>query len=143
MAADNNHEKAARHTLVRGITRLHMIGLLINSIVGAGILGLPSKTFALVAFGPTIAFITGWLRWFTSVLAFATVCNLLIGYLSLVVPAVADGSARFITVTAIVGVAIIASLGRLAAAKGSEAIALGVLALIGLATRPFLRRDLG
>jgi amino acid transporter len=35
-------------TLVRGITRVHLIGLLINAIIGAGILGLPSKTFALV-----------------------------------------------------------------------------------------------
>jgi hypothetical protein len=35
-------------TLVRGITRVHLIGLLINTIIGAGILGLPSKSFALV-----------------------------------------------------------------------------------------------
>jgi amino acid transporter len=33
--------------LVRGITRIHLIALLINGIVGAGILGLPSRAFAL------------------------------------------------------------------------------------------------
>jgi len=134
----------SEHTLVRGITRVHLVGLLINSIVGAGILGLPSRTFALVgsysvatwllcacvvlaialclaevstrfrdsggpylyahvAFGPTVAFITGWLRWCTSVLSFATVCNLLIGYLSLILPVIANGAGRFVTITIITG----------------------------------------
>lgn len=131
-------------SLVRGITRNHLIGLLINNIIGAGILGLPSKVFALVgsyslatwllcacpvvaialclaevstrfresggpylyarvAFGPTIAFITGWLRLLTTTLAFATVCNLLIGYLAEFVPAVAHGMGRVITVTVVTG----------------------------------------
>ena len=126
--------------LTRGITRPHLVGVLINTIVGAGILGLPSKAFALVgawslvtwllcavvvlgialclaevstrfrdsggpylyaltAFGPTVAFATGWLRLLTSVLAYATVCNLLIGYLSLVAPVVAGGTARIATIT--------------------------------------------
>jgi amino acid transporter len=174
MAADDNNEKAARHTLVRGITRLHLVGLLINSIVGAGILGLPSKTFALVgsyslvtwlmcaaivtaialclaevstrfrdsggpylyahvAFGPTVAFITGWLRWFTSVLAFATVCNLLIGYLSLVVPAVAEGAARFIAISAIVGgLTVVLCRGLNGTVWMSTSISLGKLALLVL-----------
>ena len=131
-------------TLARGISRVHLIGLLINAIIGAGILGLPSKTFALVgsysvatwllcacvvlvialclaevstrfrdsggpylyalvAFGPTLAFITGWLRLLTSVLSYATVCNLLIGYFSVIVPAASGGLGRFITITIITG----------------------------------------
>jgi basic amino acid/polyamine antiporter, APA family len=131
-------------TLVRGITRNHLIGLLINSTIGAGILGLPSKVFALVgsyslvtwllcacpvvaialclaevstrfresggpylyaraAFGPTLAFITGWLRLLTTTLAYATVCNLLIGYLTGFVPAVARGMGRVATITLVTG----------------------------------------
>lgn len=131
-------------SLVRGITRNHLIGLLINNTIGAGILGLPSKVFALVgsyslvtwllcacpvvavalclaevstrfresggpylyarvAFGPTLAFITGWLRLLTTTLAFATVCNLLIGYLAEFAPAVAHGMSRVITVTVVTG----------------------------------------
>ena len=131
-------------TLLRGITRVHLIGLLINAIVGAGILGLPSTTFALVGsysvitwlicglvvsaialclaevstrfrdsggpylyahvvFGPTVGFITGWLRWITSVLSFATVLNLLVAYLSLIIPAVAGGAGRFLTITIVTG----------------------------------------
>jgi amino acid transporter len=130
--------------LVRGITRLHLIGLLINTTVGAGILGLPSKAYALVgsfslftwllcatvvlgialclaevstrfresggpyliahtAFGPTVGFATGWLRLFTSVLAYATVCNLLLGYLALVLPEVGGPRGRAIAITAITG----------------------------------------
>jgi len=142
----------AAPTLVRGITRIHLIGLLINNIIGAGILGLPSKTFALVgsyslvtwllcacpviaialclsevstrfrdsggpylyarvAFGPTTAFITGWLRLFSTVLAYATVCNLLLGYLSSLLPALATGLGRFLAITVItLGLAIV--LGR-------------------------------
>src|SRR5260370_12720011 len=113
-------------TLVRGITRVHLIGLLINTIIGAGILGLPSRSFALVgsysvatwllcacvvllialclaevstrfrdsggpylyaltAFGPTVAFMTGWLRLFSSLLTYAPLFNLLIAYLSLLI----------------------------------------------------------
>jgi basic amino acid/polyamine antiporter, APA family len=128
--------------LVRGITRTHLIGLLINATIGAGILGLPSKTFALVgsyslltwvlcagpviaialclaevstrfresggpylyarvAFGPTLAFITGWLRLLTTTLAYATVCNLLIGYLAEFVPGAAHGTGRIAAVTAV------------------------------------------
>lgn len=131
-------------SLVRGITRNHLIGLLINSTIGAGILGLPSKVFALVgsyslvtwllcacpvvaialclaevstrfresggpylyarvAFGPTLAFITGWLRLLTTTLAYATVCNLLISYLAEFAPAVAHGMGRVATVTAVTG----------------------------------------
>jgi APA family basic amino acid/polyamine antiporter len=40
-------ESTVAHGLVRGITRVHLVALLINGIVGAGILGLPSRAFAL------------------------------------------------------------------------------------------------
>jgi APA family basic amino acid/polyamine antiporter len=167
-------ETEVPHTLVRGITRVHLIGLLINSIVGAGILGLPSKMFALVgsysimtwllcacivlaialclaevstrfrdsggpylyahvAFGPTVAFITGWLRWFTTVLAFATVCNLLIGYLSLVIPAVAGGVGRFIVITMITGgLTVVLGRGLRGTVWMSTSLSIGKLLLLAL-----------
>ena len=34
-------------TLVRGISRVHLVALSVNCIIGAGILGLPSRAFAL------------------------------------------------------------------------------------------------
>src|SRR5450631_3324325 len=159
-------------SLVRGITRNHLIGLLINSTIGAGILGLPSKVFALVgsyslatwllcacpvlavalclaevstrfrdsggpylyarvAFGPTVAFITGWLRLLTSMLAYATVCNLLLGYLSLFVPTAARGLGRFVTITAItVGLAFILGRGLRGTAWMSTALSAGKLLLL-------------
>lgn len=141
---NSSREVAAHPGLLRGITRNHLIGLLINNTLGAGILGLPSKVFALVgsyslltwllcacpviaialclaevgtrfresggpylyarvAFGATPAFITGWLRLLTTVLAYATACNLLIGYLAELAPAVGHGVGRVATVTVLTG----------------------------------------
>jgi amino acid transporter len=159
-------------TLVRGITRIHLIGLLINNIIGAGILGLPSKTFALVgsyslvtwllcacpvvaialclsevstrfrdsggpylyarvAFGPTAAFITGWLRLLSVILAYATVCNLLIGYLSSLLPPVATGLGRFVTITVVtVGLAIVLGRGLRETVWVSTALTAGKLLLL-------------
>jgi len=161
-------------TLVRGITRIHLIGLLINAIIGAGILGLPSKTFALVgsyslatwllcacpvvavalclaevstrfrdsggpylyarvAFGPTAAFVTGWLRLLAVVLSYATVCNLLIGYLSLFLPATAGGLGRFVTITAITaGFAVVLGRGLRESVWMSTALSVGKLLLFML-----------
>ncbi len=163
---------AAAPTLVRGITRIHLIGLLINNIIGAGILGLPSKTFALVgsyslvtwllcacpviaialclsevstrfkdsggpylyarvAFGPTAAFITGWLRLLTTILAYATVCNLLIGYLSSLLPAVATGLGRFVAITVItLGLAIVLGRGLRQTVWMSTALTAGKVLLL-------------
>jgi amino acid transporter len=50
-----------------------------------------------------MGFMTGWLRLFSSLLTYATVCNLLIGYLSLMIPAAAGGLGRFVTTTVITG----------------------------------------
>ena len=161
-------------TLVRGITRVHLIGLLINTIIGAGILGLPSKSFALVgsysvatwllcacvvllialclaevstrfrdsggpylyaltAFGPTVAFMTGWLRLFSSLLTYATVCNLLIGYLSLMIPAAAGGLGRFVTTTIITGgLTVVFSRGLRGTVWLSTALSAGKLVLLML-----------
>ncbi len=161
-------------TLVRGITRVHLIGLLINTIIGAGILGLPSKSFALVgsysvatwllcacvvllialclaevstrfrdsggpylyaltAFGPTVAFMTGWLRLFSSLLTYATVCNLLIGYLSLMIPAAAGGLGRFVTTTIITGgLTVVFSRGLRGTVWLSTALSTGKLVLLML-----------
>src|SRR5450755_3880097 len=161
-------------SLVRGITRNHLIGLLINNTIGAGILGLPSKVFALVgsyslatwllcacpvvaialclaevstrfresggpylyarvAFGPTIAFITGWLRLLTTTLAYATVCNLLIGYLAEFVPAVAHGMGRLGTVTVVtVGLAFVLGRGLHGTLWLSTALSAGKVLLLVL-----------
>ena len=158
--------------LVRGITRNHLLGLLINATIGAGILGLPSKTFALVgsyslvtwllcafpvaaialclaevstrfrdsggpylyarvAFGPTIAFITGWLRLLTTTLAYATVCNLLIDYLAEFVPAVAHGIGRIGTVTAVtLGLAFVLGRGLRGTVWLSTALSAGKVLLL-------------
>lgn len=160
--------------LVRGITRTHLIGLLINTTIGAGILGLPSKVFALVgsyslvtwllcacpviaialclaevstrfrdsggpylyarvAFGPTLAFITGWLRLLTTTLAYATVCNLLIGYLSEFVPAAAHGMGRIGTVTVVtVGLAFVLGRGLRGTVWLSTALSAGKVLLLVL-----------
>jgi len=163
---------ATRPQLVRGITRLHLVGLLINTTVGAGILGLPSKAYALVgsyslftwllcatvvlgialclaevstrfresggpyliaytAFGPTLGFATGWLRLFTSVLAYATVCNLLLGYLPVVLPAAGTPGGRATVITAITGaLAFVLVRGVRQTAWVSTAISVGKMVLL-------------
>jgi len=160
--------------LVRGITRNHLIGLLINTTIGAGILGLPSKTFALVgsyslltwllcacpviaialclaevstrfrdsggpylyarvAFGPTLAFITGWLRLLTTTLAYATVCNLLIGYLTEFLPAAANGLGRIAIVTVVTaGLAFVLGRGLHETVWLSTALCAGKVLLLAL-----------
>ncbi|HEY3243365.1 MAG TPA: amino acid permease [Phycisphaerae bacterium] len=118
--------------LVRGIRRWDLLALVLNSIIGAGIFGLPSKVFALAgpyslaayvvcavpvvlivlcfaelgsrfnetggpyiytqqAFGSFIGFEVGWLMWLARVTAFASLCNLFVGYLGYFWPAVTTG----------------------------------------------------
>jgi len=147
---------------------------LINAIVGAGILGLPSATFALVGsysvltwlacglvtsaialclaevstrfpdsggpylyayvvFGPTVGFITGWLRWISIVVSFATVCNLLVAYLSLLLPEVAGGFGRFLTITIVTGgLTVVLGRGLRGTVWMSSALSIGKLLLLVL-----------
>src|SRR5262245_51117975 len=50
--------------------------------------------YARQAFGPITAFEIGWLLWLARVTAFATVCNLLVGYASYFWPKVGAGGGR-------------------------------------------------
>ena len=129
--------------LVRGISRGHLVALSVNCIIGAGILGLPSRAFALSgayslvawmvcatlvtgiglcfaevssryresggpylyalrAFGPAVGFVTGWLTWVSRVLAFATICSLLVDYSSALAGGAIAGGGRAALITGVV-----------------------------------------
>lgn len=135
--------ETTREGLVRVIRRWDLGAIVLNSIIGAGIFGLPSAVFALVgvyslfaflfcaflvtliilcfaevssrysetggpylyareAFGPLVGFEVGWLMWIARITAFAANCNLLVAYFGFFVPSVETGTARAITITAIV-----------------------------------------
>ena len=135
--------ETTREGLVRVIRRWDLGAVVLNSIIGAGIFGLPSAVFALVgvyslfaflfcaflvtliilcfaevssrysetggpylyareAFGPLVGFEVGWLMWIARITAFAANCNLLVAYFGFFVPSVETGTARAITITAIV-----------------------------------------
>ena len=59
----------AEEKLVRGIDRWSMVAIVINSIIGAGIFGLPSKVAALIGSYSLIAFVIC-----TVIIAFVVVC---------------------------------------------------------------------
>jgi basic amino acid/polyamine antiporter, APA family len=58
--------------------------------------------YAREAFGPVTGFAIGWLLWLARITAFATICNLLIGYLSYFWPRVGTGGWRVAMISAIV-----------------------------------------
>ncbi len=58
--------------------------------------------YAREAFGPVTGFAIGWLLWLARITAFATVCNLLIGYLSYFWPRAGTGGWRAAIIGAIV-----------------------------------------
>jgi amino acid transporter len=58
--------------------------------------------FAETAFGSVAGFELGWLVWFSRIVGFATVCNLLVTYLAFLVPPVEHGVLRVFTITSIV-----------------------------------------
>jgi basic amino acid/polyamine antiporter, APA family len=60
--------------------------------------------YARQAFGPIAGFEIGWLLWLARITAFATICNLLIQYLSYFCPKVNAGGWRIAVITAIVGI---------------------------------------
>src|SRR5687767_4072007 len=136
-------EQSSPASLVRGIRRWDLVALVVNSVIGAGIFGLPATvyektgTYSLLAFvvcavlvilivlcfaevtsrftqtggpylyarevfSPWIAFQVGWLLWLTRLMAFATVCNLLIDYLAYFWPPAKDEVSRAIIITLIV-----------------------------------------
>jgi len=58
--------------------------------------------YARNCFGPVVGFEVGWLLFFTRMLGFATVCNLLVSYLAFFVPAVATGVWRGVLITLVI-----------------------------------------
>lgn len=59
--------------LVRGLRRWDLVALVINSVIGAGIFGLPSKAFALAGTYSLLAFLAAALAIFLVILCFAEV----------------------------------------------------------------------
>ncbi len=159
-------------TLVRGISRAHLVALSVNCIVGAGILGLPSRVFALSgayslaawlvcavlvcgialcfaevssryresggpylyalrAFGPGVGFVTGWLTWLSRVLAFATVCNLLVDYAGVVAGNAVTGAWRATLIATVVSsMTVVLIVGIRQTAWASTILTLGKLGLL-------------
>jgi APA family basic amino acid/polyamine antiporter len=159
-------------TLVRGISRPHLVALSVNCIVGAGILGLPSRAFALSgsyslvawlvcallvcgialcfaevssryresggpylyalrAFGPGVGFVTGWLTWLSRVLAYATVCNLLVDYAGVVTGGAVTGAWRAAVITGVVsGMTVLLAIGIRQTAWTSTILTLGKMGLL-------------
>ena len=58
--------------------------------------------FTRTAFGATPGFIVGWLYWVSRVLTFATICNLLVVYLSRMAPALQGSGARVVIISLVV-----------------------------------------
>ena len=113
--------------LVRGLRRWDLVALVVNSVIGAGIFGLPSRAFAIflvilcfaevgsrfsatggpylyarVTFGPLIGFQVGWLMWLGRIAAFASLSNLVVGYLGYFIPAASADPWRSVTIVAII-----------------------------------------
>jgi amino acid transporter len=129
--------------LVRGISRFDLTAIAINSIIGAGIFGLPSKVAALIggysllafivcalivalivlcfaevssrfaetggsylyahkAFGRVVGFEVGWLFWLVRITAFATNCNLLVGYMGFLFPFLNESLPRILLICGVV-----------------------------------------
>ncbi len=126
----------AKHTpLFRALGRRDIIGILLNAMIGSGMLAAPAKVFAIAgdwsflvllasalvmvplilcfadlgsrftgtggpylyaraALPPSAAFSVGWLLWFSQAMSAATLCNLMISYLSGFAPALAHGWPR-------------------------------------------------
>jgi amino acid transporter len=151
----------------RGLGRWDLLGITINSTIGAGILGLPGKVYALLgpysvlaclaggalmglvaccyaeassrvpgtggtilyaraAFGPRAGFLAGWLAIVTRLLAFASICNLVVSYASGLVPAIAEPAWRVVAITVLswgLGGVIYAGVSLSALANGGFTVA--------------------
>jgi APA family basic amino acid/polyamine antiporter len=161
--------------LLRGITRGHLLALVINCVVGSGVLGLPSVLYAKLglwtlpawgvaalvvaaitlcfaevgsrfpatggaylyareAFGPTVGFLTGWLSMLTRILAFATVCNLLVAHVAPFVPGVEQGLGRALLICGVAGTwsLVLAAGVRQTAWVGSALTVVKVALLLGV-----------
>lgn len=132
--------------LVRAIGRWPLTAIVVNSVIGSGIFGLPAALaglagawspftvllagasifvvvlcfaevgsrfdesggpylYAREAFGPAAAFQVGWLHLWTRILSAAAVINVLVAYLSAIVPWAGTPTGRALAMTAGVGIA--------------------------------------
>jgi amino acid transporter len=137
-------DAADRPGLVRALGRWDLAFILINSTIGAGILGLPGKVYALLgvysigaclaggvlvglvgacyaeaasrypgtgasilyaraAFGPPTGFMTGWIAVATRLFAYASICNLAVGYAAGLWPLIAQPLGRVVAITLLSG----------------------------------------
>ncbi|MEW5684207.1 MAG: APC family permease [Pseudomonadota bacterium] len=152
--------------LLRALRRRDLAGMMLNAVIGAGMLAAPSKVFDLAGTwsfallglaallilplilvfadlgsrftgtgGPYlyaraslpgwVAFAVGWMLWISQALAIATLCNLLISYLSGFYPIVAQGPARAAVIVALgVGLTSIVLRGIRQSAAGNNALIL-------------------
>ncbi|MET0661170.1 MAG: amino acid permease, partial [Steroidobacteraceae bacterium] len=68
-------ERTAGAHLVRGIGKWDFVALVLNSIVGAGIFGLPSRAYALAGVHSLLAYVVCAVPVFLIILCFAEVCS--------------------------------------------------------------------
>ncbi len=66
-------EREAKASLVRGLRRWDLVALVINSVIGAGIFGLPSRAFALAGTYSLLAYLVSAAAVFLVILCFAEV----------------------------------------------------------------------
>jgi APA family basic amino acid/polyamine antiporter len=66
-------ERTAKASLVRGLRKWDLVALVINSIIGAGIFGLPSRAFALAGTYSLLAYLVAAVAIFLVILCFAEV----------------------------------------------------------------------
>ena len=97
--------------------------------------------FTRTAFGTGPGFIVGWLYWVSRVLAFATICNLLVGYVVRVLPALQGPGPRLAIVSMVViGIALVNLFGVRHATLLSNGLTtlkvslLAVFGVVGIAT---------
>ena len=160
--------------LLRALRRRDIIGILLNAMIGSGMLAAPAKVYAIAggwsflvllasaavmaplilcfadlgsrfsgtggpylyarsALPPSAAFSVGWLLWFSQAMSAATLCNLMISYLSGFAPALAHGWPRVAAILAL-GAALtaIALTGIQQSARASNLLIAIKIAFVGL-----------
>jgi amino acid transporter len=158
--------------LLRGLGRWDLVFLMVNSTIGAGILGLPGKVYALVgiysvlaclaggilvglvgacyaeassrypgtgatilyaraAFGPAAGFAAGWLAVTTRLFAYASICNLAVGYAAGLWPPVAGPMGRVAAISLLsLGLGMVISRGVTLSAAANTLFTVAKLTLL-------------
>jgi APA family basic amino acid/polyamine antiporter len=91
--------------------------------------------YALTAFGPQAGFLVGWIGWISRLLAYASICNLVVNYAAAFYPPLADGSWRLLagSVVTVALTAIVVRGVRLSALTNNGFTVIKLTVLIGLA----------